>query len=353
MSTELSEYRKMVEEGLTQRLARCKGTIPEHLLTVLRGYLGGGGKRLRPTFVMLCCEGFGGRAADVVAAACAVEMYHNWTLIHDDVIDHDRVRRGKPAGHVLGASEGEESFGLRGEQAADYGTSVAILSGDLLQGLALEMLGSLAGAFPQVVPWLMCRMSGRLGRELIGGEQLDVELSHMPFSKVSEPFVQLMTAGKTGALFRFCMECGTALGLNSIDDERIAGMGSFGNKWGVSFQLQDDLLGIFGDAEKLGKPIGSDIREGKRTMLAVRTLAGLSPAKRERFLALYGQQEVSVSDIEEVRELMRESGAVESVRKTAGKILTDALTTLQGLMPPSREYQLLRNLSLEMLDREV
>ena len=353
MSTDLTDYQRLVNDALETKLTRCKGLVPEHLLEVLRGYLLNGGKRLRPVLLMICCEAFGGKAADVIPAAMAVEMYHNWSLIHDDIIDHDALRRGKPSGHLIGAQEGEATFGLSGDARAEYGESVAILAGDLLQGMAAEAMASMAGVYPKIIPHVISKMFGRMGRELIGGEQLDVELSHMPFTKVSEPLVQLMITGKTGALLRFCTATGTAFGLNSVEDDRVFAMGRFGNLFGVSFQFQDDLLGIFGDTAKLGKPVGSDIREGKRTLLAVRTLAGLDDSRRRRFLELYGQPGITQADIDEVRALMRESGAVESVQKSAEKVLNDALIVLQGVMPPSAEYRLLVNLSLSMLKREV
>ena len=201
---------------------------------------------------------------------------------------------------------------------------------------------------------MLCRMSGRLGRELISGEQLDVELSHMPFEKVTEVMVRLMMTGKTGALFRYTTECGTALGLNTVADERVSAMGRYGNLIGLSFQLQDDLLGIYGTEAKLGKPIGSDIREGKRTLLAVRTLNGLSGAKRERFLQLYGcNHEVSADDILEVRSLMEESGAKEQVIKSATKLTYDAEELLMGVTPPSPQQKLLSQLTLSMLKRQA
>ncbi len=353
MSTELTEYSRLVNDALEARLARCKGLVPEHLLEVMRGYLLNGGKRLRPTLLMLCCEAFGGKAADVVPAAMAVEMYHNWSLIHDDIIDHDALRRGRPSGHVIGAQEGVEAFGLSKDTAAEYGESVAILAGDLLQGMAAEAMATMASAYPKITPLVISLMFGRMGRELIGGEQLDVELSHMSFPKVSETLVQLMITGKTGALIRFCTATGAAFGLNSVEDDRVFAMGRFGNLFGVSFQFQDDLLGIFGDTAKLGKPVGSDIREGKRTLLAVRTLSGLEEGKRKRFLELYGQSNITQADIEEVRVLMHESGAVESVKKTAEKLLNDALAVLHGVMPPSAECRQLEELSLSMLKREV
>ncbi|MBP5638423.1 MAG: polyprenyl synthetase family protein [Victivallales bacterium] len=353
MSTDLTAYQQMVNEALETRLARCKGVIPEHLLEVLKGYLLNGGKRLRPVLLMLCSDAFGGKAADVVPAAMAVEMYHNWSLIHDDIIDHDSLRRGRPSGHVIGAREGVEFFGLSESKAAEYGESVAILAGDLLQGMSVEAMCSMHSSYPTIIPAIVMKMFGRMGRELIGGEQLDVEFSHMPFEKVSETLVQLMIAGKTGALIRFSTATGTSLGLNSIDDDRVNAMGRFGNLFGISFQYQDDLLGVFGDTAKLGKPVGSDIREGKRTLLAVRTLNGLDENKRKRFLELYGQPDLTLADIDEVRRLMVESGAVESVKKSAEKTLNEALNVLHGVMPPSAEHRMLVELSLSMLKREV
>lgn len=353
MGKDLAEYREQVNGELERQLAHCRHKVPEHLLKVVEGYLTHGGKRIRPLLLLLCCEGMGGSWTSALPAAAAVEMYHNWTLIHDDVIDHDVRRRGQATGHVIGACEGAATFGLAPEQASDYGVCVAILSGDLLHGLSLESLSSLFSSYPRVAPTLFSRMSGRLCRELIGGEQLDVELSHLAFERVNESLIQLMMNGKTGVLFRYAMEFGAALGLNSIVDDRIRVLGDFGSKFGLSFQLQDDLLGIFGSDAKLGKPVGSDIREGKRTLLAAKTLQGLSGDERQRFLELYGKPEVGQDEIEEVRRLMNGTGAPEAIRQKARVLLEQAIDSLHKAMAASEARQTIEDLTLEMLSREM
>lgn len=350
---DLSSYRQLIEEQLHMRLEQCNRLVPQHLMSVIRGYLEHGGKRLRPILVMLSCEGFGGSTKDAVVAGAAVEMYHNWTLMHDDIIDHDALRRNRPTGHIIGAENGVKFLGLDANAARDYGISVAILAGDMLHGLAVETLGVLRDSYPDVIPTLMFQMSGCLGRELIGGEQMDVELSHRAFESVNEPLVRLMMTGKTGALLRYALQCGTALALNTLRDSRIALMGRFGNMLGTSFQLQDDWLGIFGDETKLGKPVGSDIREGKRTLLAVKTLQMLTGADRERFLELYGNAEVTEQDIDTVRQLMRASGAGDYVKKVAAASCAEALVVLGNAMPQSKQYQMLVELTQSLMTREA
>jgi|LSQX01.1.fsa_nt_gb geranylgeranyl diphosphate synthase type I len=331
----LKRYLDLVERGMAEELAAMSGVVSPHLYSIVKQYLEAGGKRLRPCLLLACCEAVGGDVKSALPAAIAVEMYHNWTLIHDDVIDHDDFRRGRATGHRLGASLGTKDLGLEGDVADDYGKNAAILAGDVLQARATEKLFELQGFSDAVVLSVVREMTGRLTVDLLNGEQLDVEMSHLPFEKVDESMISKMMLGKTSALLRYCSSAGAALGcgepLESCSTARE--LGEFAALCGLAFQLKDDLLGIFGDERRFGKPIGSDIREGKRTLLACKALVKCDAKERERFLQIYGSSDISEAELELARKFL--SRGVEATQETMESCVSQALEILEKLEFPS------------------
>lgn len=327
----LKRYLDLVERGMADELSAQSRVVSPHLYSIVKQYIGAGGKRLRPCLLLACCEAVGGDAESALPAAIAVEMYHNWTLIHDDVIDHDDFRRGRPTGHRLGASLGTKDLGLEGDIADDYGQSAAILAGDVLQARATEKLFELQGFPDAVVLSLVREMTGPLTVDLLNGEQLDVEMSHLAFEKIDEPKISGMMLGKTSALLRYCASAGAALGcgepMEGCDIAR--DLGEFAALCGLAFQLKDDLLGIFGDEHRIGKPVGSDIREGKRTLLAYKALASCDAKERERFLKVYGSRDAGEADLEFAQKLL--ARGVEATQETMESCVSLAMGILEKL----------------------
>lgn len=294
---------------------------PEYLQDAVRAYPCQGGKRLRPALLIWSCGLFGGNIEQSYRAAAAVEIYHNWTLVHDDIIDNDTVRRGVPTSHCLLRDEGRERFGLNGEDSAKFGRDFAILAGDIQQGWAVNMLlkSIETGVDPAVVTALCRLLQELVNRELISGEAVDVELPVRERGDITSAVVLEMVRRKTGVLLRFCAEAGAAIALQETNflEPGIASIGRFAEAAGVAFQLRDDWLGVFGDFDKFGKTIGSDLTERKPTLLLLETYNRLSPGKKEELEELLGLSEYSLEDIERVRALMQDSGAEKIVREMA------------------------------------
>jgi len=186
-------------------------------------------------------------------------------------------------------------------------------------------------------------MAVKLTSELLSGEQLDVQLSQTPFEQVKEADVMDMMRLKTGALLSFCAETGVALAerCHPEDSSAAQGMAKFAELCGIAFQIQDDILGLCGDEETLGKPIGSDIREGKRTLLALRALQSCSDRDRKVLLGILGNAQAGDRDIEKARTILLRSRSLEGVREYSEDCVKQAMTLLQAHLPENRWRDLL------------
>ncbi len=227
---------------------------PEKLYAPIGYSLSGGGKRLRPMLLMLTCGIFSDRPERAMPAAAAVEVFHNFTLLHDDIMDNAAMRRGKPS------------------VAARRGRNVAILSGDAMLIWAYRLLG-------QVEPALLPRILAEFNEMAIGvceGQQYDMDYEER--QKVSVVEYMRMIELKTSVLLGGAVVIGALLGGATAED--CARMRKFAIELGLAFQLQDDLLDSYGD-ERLGKPIGGDILEGKQTYLMITAMSRASEEDRE------------------------------------------------------------------------
>jgi len=309
----------------------------EHLRTVAGSYLQHPGKALRPRLMALCCEAAGGNPDAALAAGAAVEMFHTWSLMHDDIIDHDSLRRGHPTAHVAGARLGKKDLLLADDSATDYGQALAILGGDLLLAHAI-------GRMTEASPVLGLRMCRKLAPELLSGEQLDIRISYLPWEQLTEEQVWKMMRGKTGALFAFAAECGVSIaqGISPDESPLARTLAAFASGCGLAFQLADDLLGIFGEEKTFGKPIGSDIREGKRTLLMLRTWNAASTEDRRRLGTILGNSHTTEAEIAWVRNLVESGGIRAEIETLAENTLSEAIDSMENALPPSPPRQQLR-----------
>ncbi|MGW6917134.1 polyprenyl synthetase family protein [Kitasatospora sp. NPDC054939] len=216
---------------------------------------GAAGKGLRPALVLLCCEALGGPAAAGVAAAVAVELVHNASLLHDDIIDGDRTRRGRPAVWDV------------------FGTAGGILAGDALFFLAVEVIAEA----PEPLGRAGVRHLTATVQDLIGGEWTDTQLERRAAVSLEESAAT--AAGKTGSLFAAACGLGALAGAGGA--ERVERMREFGSHLGMAFQLTDDLLGIWGDPKRTGKPAWSDLAARKKSLPVAAALAADGPEAAE------------------------------------------------------------------------
>ncbi len=327
---------------------------PDFLREAVRDYPGRGGKRLRPALLLWCCGLLGGNTESAIPAAAAVEIFHNWTLVHDDIIDNDDVRRGEPTTHASLRSYSAEKYHLTKSEADKFGSDFAILAGDLQQAWANHMMLKSVdvGVSAELTINLVKRMQSFVNRELISGEALDVEFPFIGPAALTEAQIDEMLYLKTGVLLRFCAETGAMIALNAVDgtSPEIKAVGEFAAAAGVAFQYRDDWLGIYGDFSEFGKPICSDLAEAKPTLLLVKALELLDSDGRKELLSLLKLDSYSNEIIARARKLITDSGAEAYIVERAAALAAKAEAELEKL-PDNQYRKLLKELLTYLIER--
>ncbi|HKZ50200.1 MAG TPA: polyprenyl synthetase family protein [Dehalococcoidia bacterium] len=291
----------------------------------------GGGKALRPTMCLLACEAVGGDWRQALPAAGALELVHNFSLIHDDIQDHDRERRHRPTVWVL------------------WGQGQAINAGDgmlALAHLALLRLAETSVPAPKVMAASKALDAATL--EMIGGQCLD--LSFEKRLEVALDAYLEMIAKKTGALFGCALELGALAGCD--DAQAVAAFARCGRLLGLSFQARDDMLGIWGAEAGTGKPVGADIRRKKKSLPIVYALTQAQGATRDLLFSLYGKHYLDEADVEAVLRTLDELGAAPFCRQMAMAKKEEALAQLAPLGLKSEAAAELKQVAEFLLERD-
>lgn len=245
----ISEYSSLAEE--TIRSLSFPGDNLEGLYAPITYGMQSGGKRLRPTLVLMAADAFGNCPQKALKAAAGIEMYHNFTLLHDDVMDKSDLRRGRPTVH------------------AKWDENTAILSGDTMLTVATQLVSDVDDNILR--PVLDTFNSQAI--KVYEGQRLDMDFETKEKVSIDE-YIEMIKA-KTGALLGGAAKIGALIGGASPEDADL--MYEFGIMLGVAFQIEDDYLDTFGNADTFGKPIGGDINNNKKTFLMVKALAAGGP----------------------------------------------------------------------------
>jgi geranylgeranyl diphosphate synthase type I len=311
-SPSVAELRAAVESEISSFLQERRRSVPEaeELINEIGRLVGAGGKRLRPAF---CYWGYRAPGAphtpEIVKASGALELLHTFAIVHDDIMDDSDERRGEPTVHVR------------------HGLEFALLVGDLALVLADAML--LEASFPADVTQAALVDYSLMRQEVIAGQHMDVRSARR--TDISEGEARRIAVLKSG---RYSIEkplvigCRLAAGSNDL----AAGLSRFGDPLGEAFQLRDDLLGTFGARESTGKPVDSDIREGKRNLLFAATIRGLAGDDLSYFAARWGAgPDLDEDEVERLRGFVESSGArrfVESLLEQRADVARTALYSL-------------------------
>ena len=328
---------------------------PAHIRDAVYSYVTRGGKSLRPAVTMLACGALGGDEARALPVAAAIEIYHTWTLVHDDVIDRDSTRRGRSTVHHEFARRARDEFRWEADDAEHYGRTIALLTGDVQQSWAWSLLFEAhleRGVSAAVVLRLAQELASKVTPILVEGEALDVQYAGRA-RQLSEDQVLDMLWKKTGALYEFAGRAGAAIALNEAapDKPEAQAIARFGSLCGAAFQIQDDILGIVGDEMQLGKPVGSDIREGKSTLLTLKALERADAPGRERILRSLGDDEASAADIAALAALIRQLGVIDYAQDLSHRYVREALAQLAPL-PENEHRRLLELWARYLIERE-
>jgi geranylgeranyl diphosphate synthase type I len=284
----LRERAKIFDSALNGNLTHRE---PRKFYDALRWIPLSGGKRLRPIITMLACEAVGGVPENTIPLGISLEYMHNSTLIHDDIIDNDKWRRGLLSTH--------EKFGL----------PHAIIAGDALIGETYRMLSFMAPPELKAVTYKeIIRAIADAAKNFYEGEAQDIEFADR--FDVSIPEYMVMIEKKTGQLYWVAGKGGALIGKGS--DREVENLAEYGKLFGLMFQIKDDLLNILTDQTSLGKQeIGSDILNGKRTLMVIHSLTQINRRTRERLLQILGNTNASQDDIYEAIDIFKDGGSID------------------------------------------
>jgi len=309
--------------------------IPPHvkpavLAKATRHLLEAGGKKIRPALALTAAEAVGGKAGNALEAAAALELLHTFTLIHDDIMDHDELRRNVKTVHVL------------------WGEPVAIIAGD---ALFAKVFGAVATNARRM------KMDGLRTAELLevvsqaSFEICQGQAQDMLFENrwnITEDEYMEMISGKTGALMEASTKVGAMLGGGK--PKEVNALAKYGRLIGIAFQIQDDVLGIAGKEDKFGKPIGSDLREGKRTLIVIKALEKAGTNEKKLLLQVLGKSSTK-KKLEAAIGVLKSLGAVDYASRRAESLIKAAKNQLK-VLPDSNAKAALQAMADFIVKRE-
>ena len=274
---ELQDYKMIFLEYLSEKTKENKKfNEPQNLYNPIHYILQLGGKRIRPILTLMSCELFGGNYKDALQAATAIEMFHNFTLIHDDIMDKAPLRRGKETVHIK------------------WDENTGILSGDALMILSYQMLES----YEDNIFKKLHTLFNKTALQICEGQQYDMDFETRNDVSLEE-YIKMISF-KTAVLLACSLQMGAIISNASKQDMKQ--IYNFGLHLGIAFQLQDDYLDVFGN-EEFGKKVGGDILENKKTFLYIKALELASEKDKKELLGLYSTNTISTNKIENVKYL--------------------------------------------------
>jgi geranylgeranyl diphosphate synthase type I len=299
----------MIDEDLAWRAGMISRAIedllpvvhPAGLYNASRHLVDAGGKRLRPSMLLIAAEATGGDPVALVSAAVSIELIHNFTLIHDDIMDNANIRRGRPSVHKI------------------WGDSGAILAGDTLYSKAFQILGN-TPAEPRLILESMNILS-KTCTAICEGQWLDLEFENR--SRVSEDEYMEMIEKKTGVLYGASACMGATL--SGASAKEVEGLDEFGKLTGMGFQIHDDVLDLTAPEKVLGKRRGGDLVEGKKTLIMIDAL------EHGALVEVFGKKDASPQEIEKALYVLEKAGSIDYARTRAADLVNRGKRALDPL----------------------
>ena len=287
---QMEKNAKIVNKHLNSKL---KGN-PKKLYDAAGHLIVHGGKRLRPYMVIKSCQILGGKTSNAIPAASAVEMIHNFTLVHDDIMDSDEMRHGVPTVHKK------------------FGMPIAILAGDVLFSKAYQLIIE-----SKLSPKSTIQLVSRLAKACVDvceGQLLDIKMAEEKKIPTQIEYIT-MIGKKTAALFDVSCAMGAICATNNRKD--ISNFTSFGRNLGIAFQITDDLIGVMGDPKVTKKPVGNDLREGKKSLPILMAIKLAKGQEKKIILKTFGNSKATRNEIDKAINVIQSLGIEENVRKQA------------------------------------
>ncbi|MEX0862113.1 polyprenyl synthetase family protein [Nitrosopumilus sp.] len=306
---QMEQNAKTVNKYLNSKL---KGN-PKKLYDAAGHLIVNGGKRLRPYMVIKSCQILKGNVSNAMPAASAVEMVHNFTLVHDDIMDNDEMRHGVPTVHKK------------------FGMPIAILAGDVLFSKAFQVITD-SKLSTNATTQLVSRLA-KACVDVCEGQLLDIKMAEEREIPAQAEYIT-MIGKKTAALFDVSCAMGAICATNKIKD--ISNLSSFGRNLGIAFQITDDLIGVMGDPKITKKPVGNDLREGKKSLPILMAIKLAKGNNKKIILKAFGNSKISKKDLNKAVDVIRSLGIEENVRKQALKYAERAEKSLGTYSGPAR-----------------
>ena len=300
---------------------------PNGLYEPIAYTMAAGGKRVRPQLAMIACELFGGNVEEVAPAAMALEVFHNFTLLHDDVMDHAEVRRGRPTVHVK------------------WNANTAILSGDQMLIEAYKLLSNVpARVLPQVL-----QLFNKMATEICEGQQYDVDFEQQDQVEITDYLMMIRL--KTAVLLATALQMGSMIAGAGIEHQHA--LYEFGIHIGLAFQIQDDILDVWGNPATFGKAVGGDISCNKKTFVQLTAMQMANQEQQKQLQDWYSQVlDDNAEKIAAVTAIYNEIGVRSACEKVVNEYTTRALEMLQAL-PQNSATEQLRGLADKLHKRSI
>ncbi len=289
---QMEQNAKIVNKYLNSKL---KGN-PKKLYDAAGHLIVNGGKRLRPYMVIKSCQILKGKVSTAMPAASAVEMIHNFSLVHDDIMDNDEMRHGVPTVHKK------------------FGMPIAILAGDVLFSKAFQIITD--SKLSHIATTQLVSRLAKACVDICEGQLLDVKMAEEREIPSQAEYIT-MIGKKTAALFDVSCAMGAICATNK--EKEISNLSSFGRNLGIAFQITDDLIGVMGDPKITKKPVGNDLREGKKSLPILMAIKSAKGNDKKIILKAFGNSKVSKKDLNKAVEVIRSLGIEQNVRKQALK----------------------------------
>jgi geranylgeranyl diphosphate synthase, type I len=305
-----------------------------------------GGKRIRPIMMYWGYVGAGGKdKKEIIKASISIELIHAFLLIHDDIVDRDDLRRGQKTIHAKYRDHYKKFFD--GSDSVHFGNSIGIISGDFVYSLGNQVLFS-SNFSPEIVMTALKKMQDIVGLTCVGEIQ-DIYMERT--GRITEKAILKMYENKTA---RYTFDGPLKLGamLAGATDEQCARLTDFAVPLGIAFQIRDDILGIYGDEKVIGKPVGSDIAEGKRTFIVNRAFKKAHSQQKKTLKQLLGKKDLTQKDVEDFRDLIKEIGVKDEVEKYMQELIDDAQEALEKINITPEAKAFLYDLTQYLNNRE-
>jgi len=331
-----------------ERINRMSHEFLKDYYSEIKDYFLAGGKRIRPLLTIATYNGITKKMSDeIVRPSVGIEFLHNATLIHDDIIDKDNFRRGKPAFHYrFQLYHSKNQF--KKMIAADFGSSIGIIGGDTTFIMGPEAYFN--NNFSRDLNLNSIVYYRQAFSEVIHGVLIEIDMINKKNLSIDE-YIKMISL-KTGALIEKSILIGASYA--KVEKEYTPLLSRYGVNLGIIFQIIDDILGTFGDEKVTGKPTDGDIREGKRTCLLIEAMNRLEAKKKDDLLNLFSKSEISGEQVQEVKDLFMEADVINSCKNLATKYYQEAEDALEKLKPVvnDSEIEFFENLLKFVLERE-